>query len=240
MTSLTLVCPVCQSTFPAAAGLADRAHREGLQAALALWPAELQPQVLGYLGLFKPAQRALSPARLARVLADLVALLQAGTVTRHRETRPAPLAAWGAGLAAVLKLQDGGTLTLPLTSHALLAEIVHRDAGQRQSQDAAAHRPLHPSHRPASRPAADPSPSPAPTGERGSPPPRDSQARQAGLVQVGTLAQALKGRLPAPPPTLNPGLTVPLSTPLNNETAPTQPTLNPGLTAPDASDNDHE
>lgn len=234
MTSLTLVCPVCQSTFPAAAGLADRAHREGLHAALALWPAAVQPQVLSYLGLFKPAQRALSPARLSRVIADLVTLLQAGTVTRHRETRPAPLAAWGAGLAEVLKAQDGGTLTLPLANHALLCEIVHRLAGQRQSQDAAANRPLHPSHRPAPAPAPDPVPGRAPA------PARDAHTRQAGLRQVGALAQALKGRQAVVEALAARG--VELKTPnLYQPTATDpQPTLNPGLTAPNTSDNDHE
>lgn len=196
--SFTLICPVCQSAFPAAAGLADRAHREALHAALALWPVEVQPQVLSYLGLFKPAQRALSPARLSRVIADLVTLLQAGTVTRHGETRPAPLAVWGAGMADVLKSAEAGSLTLPLTSHALLAEIVYRASGQSQQRQAAAERPLHPSHRPAPPPASG----------------RDPDTRAASLQQVGTLARALKvkgvmSKDFTPDPSLNPGQTAP-------------------------------
>ncbi len=212
MASITLVCPVCQASYPVEAGLQDVASRQALLAAAHLWPVELQPGLLTYLGLFRPPQRALAWPKLARLLTELVELLRVGTVTRHRDTRPASLAQWAAGVTEILKLRDAGTLTLPLTGHGLLCEIVFRAAGQAQQRQAAADRPLHPSHRvlPPSPPAGEG------LGERG-PSPRDSPTRQTGLHQVGALAQALKGRLAAP-----------------------QPTLNPGLTAPTTSDHDHE
>lgn len=218
MASLTLVCPVCQTAFPADAGLADLAARRAVQAAFGLWPAEISAYLVRYLGLFSPPQRALRLDKLARLVDELVGLVQAGTVTRHRDPRPAPLAAWGSGLAEVLKAHEAGSLTLPLTGHGLLCEIVHRAAGQAQQRQAAAERPLHPSHRVLSRPTDPLSPTlpragnePVGNSDRFA---RSPQARQAGLRQVGALAQALAGR----------------ATPLPN----------PGLTAPDTSDNHHE
>lgn len=258
MASLILVCPACQASYPVEAGLADAQGRHLLKAAVGLWPPELQPSVLAYLGLFTPSQRKLRLATLLRQVEAFVALVSAGTVTRHRETRNAPLAAWGDGLAEVLKLQEAGTLTLPLTGHGLLGEIVHRAAGQRQSQDAAAQRPLHPSHRLVSRPPDPLTPAlpraggreqdsatlPSPPageglGERGASP-RDAQARQTGLHQVGALAQALKGRQTVAAALAARG--VELKTPNLYQATATEPqsTLNPGLTAPDTSDNDHE
>ncbi len=232
MTALTLVCPVCAATFPVEAGLHDAAARQALKAALSLWPPALSAPLFGYLALHRPAKQALRLPKLARLLDELVELVSSGTVTRHRETRPADPTAWGAGLAEVLKLAEAGTLTLPLQGHGLLAEIVHRQAGQRQTQTQRATAPLHPSHRDWQRPAEDPAsgdsrpapaaspvppvpPSPAAASQDPAPVPRASRA--AGLAAIGPLAQALLGRRgarddpePGPatpnpqPPTLNP------------------------------------
>ncbi len=161
------VCPACQATWPAEAGLTDAHARAALKAALALWPAEVQPHLLRYLGL-----------------------VGAGVVTRHRDSRPAPLAAWGAGLGEVLALAEAGRLTLPLTGHGLLAEIVHRQAGQTQAQHAAAHRPLHPSHRPAA--VGDPATAPAAAG--------GGQGLGGGLAHITAIARTLGGRTPPETP----------------------------------------
>jgi hypothetical protein len=188
--SLIMVCPACQATWPAEAGLTDAHARAALKAALALWPAEVQPHLLRYLGLFRPAQRALRWDALARRIEDLAALVGAGVVTRHRDSRPAPLAAWGAGLGEVLALAEAGRLTLPLTGHGLLAEIVHRQAGQTQAQHAAAHRPLHPSHRPAA--VGDPATAPAAAG--------GGQGLGGGLAHITAIARTLGGRTPPETP----------------------------------------
>lgn len=147
MTALTLVCPVCATPFPVEAGLQDATARQALKAAISLWPPALATPLFGYLALHRPDKQALRWPKLARLLDELVTLVSAGTVTRHRETRPADRDAWGAGLAEVLKLAAAGSLTLPLQGHGLLTEIVHRQAGQRQAQTQRAAAPLHPSHR---------------------------------------------------------------------------------------------
>lgn len=240
MSALTLVCPVCAATFPVEAGLHDAAARQALKAALSLWPPVLAAPLFGYLALHRPAKQALRWPKLARLLDELVALVSAGTVTRHRETRPADPAAWGAGLAEVLKLNEAGTLTLPLQGHGLLTEIVHRQAGVRQTQTQRAAAPLHPSHRDWQRPAEDPAggdnrPAPAarpvprvppsPAAASQDPPPDPQASRAAGLAAIGPLAQALLGRRgarddPAPgsaAPNLRPPIPQPQPNPLPQE-----------------------
>jgi hypothetical protein len=149
---VSLVCPVCSAAFPVEAGLADPAARAAVVAAIGLWPAAVRPHVLRYFALHAPRARKLQMDKLARLVADFATLISAGTVTRGRDTRPAPLAAWEAGLAQVLQSADAGSLDLPLHGHGLLAEIVYRAAGRAHAADQRATAPLHPSHRPAEIP----------------------------------------------------------------------------------------
>jgi hypothetical protein len=193
--TLTLICPACQTPFPAEAGLTDPAARAALASALRLWPQPLRGAVLRYLGLHRPREKALRMDRLARLLESLVTLIESGEVTRHRETRPAPVTAWGEGLTEVLRAAEAGTLDLPLAGHGLLCQIVWDTAGRAQVRAAAAVRPLHPSHRPA----------PAPEAASVTPPAVSAtwtpDHRAAGMTQAGALLGALKGRLNHPEPT---------------------------------------
>ena len=152
MPGIPLVCPVCSSVWPVEAGMQDADARRALAAAVALWPAPIQQQALVYLGLFAPASRRSAWPKVARLITELVDLIKSGTVTRDRDTRAAPLQLWGEGLAAVLEMRDAGKLTLPLDSHGLLCEIVHRRAGKVASQAESSIRSTHPSHRPAQPP----------------------------------------------------------------------------------------
>lgn len=147
--SLPIVCPGCALVFPVEAGLTDAEARRAVVAAIGLWPAEIKAHAMRYFTCFAPAKNRPNWMRLAQVLDEFVALVQSGQVTRDRETRPAPLALWAEGLTAVLEMRASGTLDLPLKDHALLCEIVHRRARRAATQQEAATRPLHPSHRPA-------------------------------------------------------------------------------------------
>jgi hypothetical protein len=183
------------------AGLLDPAARSALVAAIGLWPTPVRPHAMRYLALHAPRARKIQMEKLARLLEEFAALVSAGTVTRNRETRPAPLAAWGAGLAEVLKAADAGTLDLPLNGHGLLAEIVFRSAGRAQAAVARETAPLHPSHRPAQlpSPAGMPEAAPAePVVESGW-----ADAKRRGMQQVGALAEALKARSSGRQPPVN-------------------------------------
>ena len=209
MSALILTCPSCGSTWPVEAGLQDACARQALKAALALWPPALATPLFAYLALHRPPKQALRWPKLARLLEELAELVNAGTVTRHRETRPADRDAWGAGLVEVIKLAEAGSLTLPLQGHGLLCEIVHRQASQRQAQTQRATAPLHPSHRdwrgPGSgAPAEGADAKPAAERREGQPPPApasqapartqdpldDIAARAAGLAHIAPLAKA--------------------------------------------------
>lgn len=190
--TLTVVCPACQAAYPVEAGITDAAARAALATCLRLWPAPLRAQVLRYLGLHRPREKALRMDRLARLLEELVAAVEEGTVTRHREARSAAIEAWGAGLTEVLKAADAGSLDLPLKGHGLLTQIVWERAGRVALKLAAAERPLHPSHRPAALSSATDD-APAPTPEH-----LDwASKRTGGQALARTLAEALKGRLEA-------------------------------------------
>ena len=202
---LNLTCPVCRAPFPVDAGLADAAARAAVVAAIGLWPAALRPHVLRYFALHAPRERKMSMDRITTLLADFAALIDAGTVTRHHDTRPAPLAAWEAGLAQVLQAADAGSLDLPLHGHGLLAEIVYRAAGRAHAADQRATAPLHPSHRPAEIPplagglAAEAAPTAGPT-ETPAPAPRARSLTHLADV-IHRLNGATFSATPGPVPT---------------------------------------
>jgi len=159
-------CWSCGAAGPLGLFLADAQARRALAAALKL-PPELAEAIVPYLALHGPqprpdkdgvlVRRRLASDKLARLLDELHALVSAGTVTRKRDTRAAPLAAWVDGFAQVQRMRDAGTLDLPLDGHGLLCEIVYRRAGQAGAgrTAASADQPLHPSHQPVAAAAID-------------------------------------------------------------------------------------
>lgn len=141
------VCPDCGCARPLSDYLADADARAALAAALEC-PAPLARLIPPYLALHAPAGRRVQMGKLARTIRELADLVQAGTVTRARETLPAPLAAWQRGLEEVLAARDAGTLSLPLSGHGYLCEVVHRQARAAGARSARETAPNHPSHRP--------------------------------------------------------------------------------------------
>lgn len=160
--SLTGTCPGCGQTAPLEHFLLEASHRRALGAALKLAP-ELAEHLVPYLALHAPRPhrdatgqvsppRRLATAKLTRLLDELHALISSGQVSRHGDSRAAPLAAWVKGLTEILASRDAGTLDLPLQGHGLLCAIVYRQA--LGGPAAASDRPLHPSHQPAQPPVA--------------------------------------------------------------------------------------
>jgi hypothetical protein len=186
---INATCPSCGAVYPIEHGLTDAAARAALAAALAM-PSGIANLVIPYLGLHAPAGRKVQMAKLARVIDELVALINAGEVSRRSESRPAPLPAWSAGLAEVLKMRDAGSLELPLQGHGLLCEIVFRQATKAGAQQAASSRPMHPSHRPAEIPSTPGLPAPEPTQA----PPDWASAKRSGAQHVGALLGKLRPR----------------------------------------------
>lgn len=194
-------CPDCGTKRPLSDYLADADNRAALAAALSV-PAPLARLIISYLELHSPPARAVSTGKLRRLLVELAELISAGTVTRKRETRVAPLAAWQHGLETLLAQRDAGTLSLPLSGHGYLCEIIHRHVGQKASREQAANRPLHPSQRPFSEQSIERA-RVAQSGpeQTAAPNRRQAQHAQRSPQPVGAhlagLKAALRGRSPA-------------------------------------------
>lgn len=131
---MRLTCPCCGAAYSIEVLLADRAAREAVSTALAL-PAALGDRLLRYLALFRPAERALSWSRAARLLSELQAAIAAARIERDGRLHPAPADYWKAALDQMLDHRD--RLSLPLKSHGYLYEIIV-GLGQRAENQRAA------------------------------------------------------------------------------------------------------
>jgi hypothetical protein len=111
---------------------------------------------MSYLRLFKPPKTALRLPRATKLLQELAILVGEGTVCRDERSgvrRPAPASAWVAGIEQMLQQVD--RLTLPLTAHGYLRQVVF---GIADAADAAGEKVREKDLREGRRPAG-PSPS---------------------------------------------------------------------------------
>ena len=116
-------CPCCGASASLEV-LITHDEARSLMVALAGISDELAKAALRYLGLFRPGERDLSWARAAKLLGELVPLIQAGEITRKRQSYTAPREAWIWAFNRVLDARDNGRLSTPLKSHGYLYEII--------------------------------------------------------------------------------------------------------------------
>lgn len=140
-------CPCCGASASLEV-LITHDEARSLMVALAGISDELAKAALRYLGLFRPGERDLSWARAAKLLGELVPLIQAGEITRKRQSYPAPREAWVWAFNRVIEARDSGKLTPPLTSHGYLLENITFWSPEKTAGTAVL-----------------PSPQPSPTGE---------------------------------------------------------------------------
>lgn len=117
---MQLVCPVCQSQYPLEAAMNDLAARQAVVRAFEL--TEIGSLLIRYVQLFKPAKSAMSMARLAKLLDEIVPMIKAGQIERHSRTWPAPQLYWQQAIEHMLDNRE--KLSLPLKSHGYLLEII--------------------------------------------------------------------------------------------------------------------
>jgi len=120
---MRLKCPACNAEMDLDVLLA---HEEGrhVLAQLAMLALPLGRLLLAYVGLFRPGKRALSMSRTLALLAEVIADLQRGYITRKGRDWPTTQAQWQAAIEQVLAARDKGTLTPPLTGHGYLHEVL--------------------------------------------------------------------------------------------------------------------
>lgn len=96
--------------------------RKTMQAIVSL-PHEVATEILGYLGLFRPAQRALSWKAALRIMQELSVLIDSGQVrVQGKVTRPCPPEIWATGMRQMVAQR--GSISRPLHNHNYLRQIV--------------------------------------------------------------------------------------------------------------------
>jgi hypothetical protein len=95
--------------------------------------------VLRYLRLHKPAKQKLRMDKVAKVLGELLADMQRGSIERKGRSWSIDTEGWKLALEAVFTAQAKGTITLPLDGNAYLYEVVMRlsDKAEGEAEKAA-------------------------------------------------------------------------------------------------------
>lgn len=116
-------CPECGTAMSLNVLIAHDDAREAL-IALAGISDGLARALLKYLTLFRPSEKDLSFARVAKLLNELLPMIRAETVERKRQTYPAPREAWIWAAGKCIEARDAGRLKTPLTGHGFLLEVI--------------------------------------------------------------------------------------------------------------------
>jgi hypothetical protein len=116
-------CPSCGTTLSLDALIAHDAGRDALAGAFRLGGA-LGGALVRYLALFRSPSRELTFDRVAKLLGELLPDLQAQRITRKGQVYEAPPDAWIWAIEQTLTARDEGRLTLPLTGHGWLYEVI--------------------------------------------------------------------------------------------------------------------
>lgn len=120
---MRLTCSACQAEQSLEAMVGREADARALAAFIEA-NVPLGAALVRYIGLFRPAKRRLSLARTVGLFEELRPDMQRGAITRKGRDWPAPLDLWRAAIDQVLANRDKGTLTLPLTGHGYLYEVL--------------------------------------------------------------------------------------------------------------------
>ena len=120
---MNIRCPCCGAVNSLDALIAHDDARAALDR-LADLGGELTRLLVRYCGLFRPEKSVLSMPRLAKLLTELQAGIDAGRIERGGTLYDAPPAAWLWALQQVLEARDSGRLVPPLKNHGYLYTVL--------------------------------------------------------------------------------------------------------------------
>ncbi|WP_439240919.1 hypothetical protein [Lonepinella sp. BR2474] len=120
-------CPACGAVFSLDVLLQHEQASQAVFSALSI-NGEFGRLAVQYLGLFRPEKTMLTMERLAKVLNELLELVNAGGFKRNGQQVNTRLDSWIDGLNAVLMNRHG--IKRPLTSHNYLLEVVSQRQGR--------------------------------------------------------------------------------------------------------------
>ena len=120
----TLPCPCCGAAQSLDALIANDNARELFRKVYAI-DSYLGKQIVQYFTLFRPAKtRVLTWSRSVSLLNSLLPDIQAQQIARKGGYFPAPAEAWVWAIEVMMHARDEGKLSLPLTSHGYLYEVI--------------------------------------------------------------------------------------------------------------------
>jgi len=130
-------CPCCGTTASLDVLVAHEDARAALAAAFQISPS-LGSALVRYLALFRPATRELTMARVATLTHELLPSLQVGSIPRKGRDWPVTPDDWVQAIELTLLARDAGKLTLPLSGHGYLFEVLCSlaDKAERSQEDA--------------------------------------------------------------------------------------------------------
>lgn len=131
-----VACPACHAEFTLDVLLPAEEQRIAV-GRLVERSLGLGSVAMRYLALFRPEKRRMSIDRMVRLANELFPDLERQAINRKGRDWPATKEVWMAGMDVVLAKRDKGTLTLPLTGHGLLYEVM---CGLAEKVEAAAER----------------------------------------------------------------------------------------------------
>lgn len=168
---MRVTCPACHAESSLEVLVGREADARAVSAFLAR-NLPLGDALVQYVALFRPAKRRLGLARMVALIEELMVDIERGAIARKGRDWPAPPQAWRIAIAQVLLNRDKGTLTLPLTGHGYLYEVLQ---GLADKAEAAAERDTDAQRRSRAH-TAGPAPLPAPATALHTPPPPPAYA----------------------------------------------------------------
>lgn len=133
MSAAEFCCPICAAELTVEQLFAHEETRQAF-ARLAAVSLPLGSKLLAYVGLFAPARNRMSIARKVKLLLELLPMIESGSVERRGRPWAASRDAWHAAIDLVLAQRDARKLTLPLTSHGYLLEVLAGLADKAEAQ----------------------------------------------------------------------------------------------------------
>ena len=130
-------CPCCGTTSSLDVLVAHEDARAALAAAFQV-SMPLGSALVRYLALFRPATRELTMPRVATLTHALLPFIQAGSIPRKGRDWPVAIEDWVQAIELALLARDAGKLTLPLSTHGYLFEVLCSiaDRAERSQEDA--------------------------------------------------------------------------------------------------------
>lgn len=130
---MRITCPSCHAEASLEVLVGREADARAVSAFLAR-QVLLGDVLIRYVALFRPAKRRLGLARMVALLEELMPDIERGAIARKGRDWLATPELWRAAIEQVLANRDKGTLSLPLSGHGYLYEVLQGMADKAEAQ----------------------------------------------------------------------------------------------------------